>query len=104
MGEALSPDAPTPKTHSSPDTLARKLTVIRRDDFNPDREEYHLGMVAIPVPVTNTEGRFYTALAIHGLSQRFSLESARDSFDGLSDAVAQIKTILFANDLPVLAG
>ena len=104
MGEALSPDAPTPKTYSSPDTLARKLTVIRRDDFNLDREEYHLGMVASPVPMSDAKGRFYTALAIHGLIQRFSLESARDSFSGLSNDVAQIKTILFANDLPVLAG
>ncbi len=85
---ALSLDALTPKTHSSPDTLACKLTVIRRHGCNPDHEEYYLSMVAITVLVSDAEGRFHTALAIHGLSQRFSLESARDSFDGLSDAAA----------------
>ena len=99
MVEALSLDALTPNTHTSPDTLASELTAIRRDGFSLDREEYHLDMVAIAVPVTDAEGRFYAALAIHGPSQRFSLESARDSFDGLSDAAAQIKTILFENDL-----
>ena len=58
MVEALSLDALTPKTHSSPDTLDRKLTLIRRDGFNPDHEEYHLGMVAISVPVTGAKGQF----------------------------------------------
>ena len=61
-------------------------------------------MVAIAVPVTDANGRFYAALAVHGPSQRFSLESARDIFDGMCEAAAQISTILFEKDTPDSAG
>ena len=104
MVEALPLDALTPNTHTSPDSLARELVSIRKDGYSLDREEFHIGMVAIAVPVTDAEGRFYAALAVHGPSQRFSLESARDSFDGMCEAAAQISTILFEKDTPDSAG
>ena len=104
MVEALPLDALTPNTHTSPDSLARELVSIRKDGYSLDREEFHIGMVAIAVPVTDAEGRFYAALAVHGPSQRFSLESARDSFDGMCEAAAQISTILFEKDTPNSAG
>ena len=88
MVEALPLDALTPNTHTSPDSLAHELVSSARW-FSLDREEFHTGMVAIAVPVTDAEGRFYAALAVHGPSQ-VATEFARDSFDGLCEAAAQI--------------
>jgi DNA-binding IclR family transcriptional regulator len=95
MIEALSLDALTPNTYTDPDSLSREITTIRKEGFSLDKEEFHLGMVAIAVPVSDADGRFYAALAIHGPTQRFSLESARASFAGLCEAAAHITTILF---------
>ena len=67
MVEALPLDALTPNTHTSPDSLARELVSIRKDGYSLDREEFHTGMVAIAVPVTDADGRFYAALAVLSL-------------------------------------
>jgi DNA-binding IclR family transcriptional regulator len=83
MIEALSLDALTPNTYTDPDSLSREITTIRKEGFSLDKEEFHLGMVAIAVPVSD------------GPTQRFSLESARASFAGLCEAAAHITTILF---------
>ena len=104
MIKALSLDALTPNTHTGTDSLETELSTIRKDGFSLDREEFHLGMVAIAVPVNDANGRFFAALAIHGPSQRFSIESAHDSFAGMCDAAAQITAILFEKDAVDSAG
>ena len=52
-------------------------------------------MIAIAVPVSDADGRFYAALGVHGPIQRLSLESACASFAGLYEAATHITTILF---------
>ena len=88
----------TANTHSSADTLATELSKIRRDGYSLDREEFHSAMVAIAVPVTDPAGRFYAALAVHGPTQRFSLESALQSRKLLHGYAARISQVLFADE------
>ncbi len=100
---SLKLDALTTKTHVDIGTLAAELTAIRRDGYSLDREEFHEEMVAIAVPVTDPAGRFYAALAVHGPTQRFSLESALASQALLHGYAARISQALFADeDRPAL--
>ena len=93
MIETLSLDALTPKTYTDPDSLSREITTIRKEGFSLDKEEFNLGMIA--VPVSDADGRFYAALGVHGPIQRLSLESACASFAGLCEAATHITAILF---------
>ena len=86
----------TPNTFTDVGKLEAELAEIRRRGFSLDREEFHEGMVAIAVPVTDEMGRFYAALAIHGPMQRFSLDDAIAKFDLLKDHAARIGDLLFA--------
>lgn len=95
MIETLSLDALTPKTYTDPDSLSREITTIRKEGFSLDKEEFNLGMIAIAVPVSDADGRFYAALGVHGPIQRLSLESACASFAGLYEAATHITAILF---------
>ena len=55
-------------------------------------------MVAIAVPVKDRMGRFYAALAIHGPTQRFSLDDAIAKYELLKDHASRIGELLFAPD------
>ena len=52
--------------------------------------------MAIAVPVTDPHGRFYAALAIHGPTQRFSIDDAMDKRDMLRDQAARMGELLFS--------
>ena len=85
----------TPNTFTDPVLLADELSEIRRCGFSLDREEFHEGMVAIAVPVTDPQGRFYAALAIHGPTQRFSIDDAMDKRAMLQGQAARMGELLF---------
>jgi len=91
-------EALTRNTHVDIDRLAAELTEIRRDGYSLDREEFHEAMVAIAVPVTDPAGRFYAALAVHGPTQRFSLETALESRALLHGYATRISHALFATE------
>ena len=95
---SLSLEGLTTNTHVDIGTLADELTAIRRAGYSLDREEFHSAMVAIAVPVTDPAGRFYAALAVHGPTQRFSLESALQSRELLHGYAARISQVLFADE------
>ena len=86
----------TPNTFTDRALLADELSDIRRHGFSLDREEFHEGMVAIAVPVTDPRGRFYAALAIHGPTQRFSIDDAMAKRAMLRDHAARMGELLFA--------
>jgi len=85
----------TPNTFTDAAALAEELSTIRRNGYSLDREEFHDAMVAIAVPVTDDKGRFYAALAIHGPTQRFSLDDALARRDSLMRYARRIGDLLF---------
>ena len=93
----LSLDAATPHTHITADKLSAELSMIRKQGFALDQEEFHLDMVAIAVPVLDHQRRFFAALAIHGPVQRFSIETAKSCFPLLTESAAQISKTLFGD-------
>lgn len=87
----------TPNTFTEMSLLADELTAIRRQGYSLDREEFHQGMVAIAVPVTDAAGKFYAALAIHGPTPRFTIQSGFARLDFLRSYADRISDALFGN-------
>ncbi|MEL6410198.1 MAG: IclR family transcriptional regulator [Pseudomonadota bacterium] len=95
---ALKLEKLTPYTHSDPDTLLDNLSMIAKRGFSLDEEEFMEGMVAIAVPVTDSTGRFVAAIAVHGPTQRVSVEDAIAKSSILFDAASRLSDALFAAD------
>ena len=84
----------TDQTHRSLDTLKKELATIRRDGHSRDYEEFHDSMVAIAVPVLDSKGRFYAALAVHGPKPRFTIEIAKQHKELMVSASKEISKTL----------
>ncbi len=80
----------TDTTHSTVHSLEAELKQIRKNGYALDREEFHIGMVAIAVPVLDDEGRYAAALATHGPKQRFTVDIAIECLDLLRQSSQQI--------------
>ncbi len=86
----------TPRTHTSAETLLADLKEIRKRGYALDDEEFMEDMVAIAVPVSDTEGRFVGALAFHGPCQRLSLQDAIARKDFMIESAAKLTAALFS--------
>ncbi|MEK9912051.1 MAG: IclR family transcriptional regulator C-terminal domain-containing protein, partial [Candidatus Puniceispirillum sp.] len=80
----------TDTTHSTAHSLEAELRQIRKNGYALDQEEFHIGMVAIAVPVLDDEGRYAAALATHGPKQRFTVDIAVECLDLLRQSSQQI--------------
>ncbi|MEM1431121.1 MAG: IclR family transcriptional regulator [Pseudomonadota bacterium] len=95
---ALTLDRLTPATHTEPDDLLKDLAQIAERGYSVDNEEFFEGLVALAVPVRDTEGNFVAALAFHAPTQRVSLESAIGKRDILQGAAARLSQALLIED------
>ncbi|MGI9371472.1 MAG: IclR family transcriptional regulator [Hyphomicrobiales bacterium] len=83
-------DRRTPNTLTDPKLLAKELKTIAKQGYALDREEFMEGMVAIAVPVIDTQGRFVAALAFHGPTIRLSIDNLIARKGVLIDAAKQL--------------
>ncbi len=67
-------DPSTEKSITDVDSLLEELASTRARGFSTDNEEFMDGMVAIAVPVRDTESRLLTTLSIHAPRQRYDLD------------------------------
>lgn len=86
----------TNATITNPKVLQGELGKIRESGFGWDNEEFIAGMVAVSVPVRDSRGRFCAALAVHGPTQRMSLDSARMKLPALRLAAKKIEALIEA--------
>lgn len=94
MVYSLNLEALTPNTYTEPDALLRELDDVGRVGYALDREEFVEGMVAIAVPVLDSQKRFLAALAFHGPLIRLSIESAVSRLPVLQSAAKQLAELL----------
>ena len=85
----------TENTHTTIESLRADLNQVKKQGFALDREEFIESMVAIAVPVTDTQGRFMGALAFHGPTQRISIDYAMDKLPLLKRSADMITEALF---------
>lgn len=84
----------TPATLTDPEDLMRELERIQEAGYSWDNEEFLEGLVAVAVPVRNTQGRFCAALTVHGPARRMSLEGARSRLPALRRAASRIEQLI----------
>lgn len=70
----LNLEAITDRTHTDPEKLLTELKSVAKNGFSIDNEEFIDEMVAVAVPVKDTEDRLIAVLATHGPKSRMSLE------------------------------
>ncbi|MDG1456363.1 MAG: IclR family transcriptional regulator [Pseudoprimorskyibacter sp.] len=87
----------TDATHTQPETLLEELAQISANGYALDRQELVQGMVAIAVPITDDQGRFLAALAVHGPLQRIDEDHAMAQKDILVRAANRLRSVLFVD-------
>ncbi|MGA0532584.1 IclR family transcriptional regulator [Hansschlegelia sp. KR7-227] len=80
----------TPNTIVDADQLLEECARIRQDGVSLNREEHHLGLIGVAVPVLRGDGGAAAALAIHAPVFRMSIETARGMVPYLTDAARKI--------------
>lgn len=85
----------TRHTHVSADTLLEELAQVRKQGYSLDREEFLDGMVALAVPLTDTKGRFVSAIAMHGPTQRLSVDQLLSQVELMQTCVKRLRDVLF---------
>jgi len=92
MVESMALNSLTPNTLTSPEALLEELTLVRKQGYALDNEEFVEGMVAMAVPVKDADRRYVGALAFHGPVQRLSLQDAITKKDILLDGAARLSS------------
>ena len=80
----------TPNTLIDRAQLKKELKRLRKLDIGVDNEEFMHGMVAVAVPLKNTDGQFYGALAMHAPSARVSMDEAINQVPKLRAAAEEL--------------
>lgn len=98
MVESLDLRAMTNNTLTSVDPILEELRRVRKQGYATDRQEFMEGMVAVAVPVNDGQGRYFASIAVHGPSQRLTLELALEHLEVLQAGAEQLSVALFSGD------
>lgn len=77
-------------TITEPEALMNATDIIAKTRIGTDNEEFIPGMVAIAVPITDSNGKFLASLATHGPIVRMSLDQALAHAERLRNAVLEL--------------
>lgn len=72
------------------DALERECETIRDSDVSMNREEYHLGLIGVAVPIRRADGAVVATLSIHAPSFRMSVDTALNYVPLLNNFAAEI--------------
>ncbi len=81
-------------TITNPDDLLAALEQISQSRIGTDNEEFVAGMVAVAVPIRDRDGRMMAGLAVHGPTQRLSLDDALGWVDALQAAADELAGLM----------
>ena len=84
----------TEHTLTSPGNLLSEIEKTRKRGHAIDNEEFMDGMVAIAVPITDSEGRMLATLSIHAPIQRHDIESLTGQLAILKDAARSLQEMI----------
>ncbi|MGI9506640.1 MAG: IclR family transcriptional regulator, partial [Geminicoccaceae bacterium] len=93
MVESLQLEKYTARTLRKRSELMEELEQIENQGFALDQGEFIDGMVAIAVPIRSIEGQYMASLALHGPSQRLSIESVVSKKGSLLKAAEKINKV-----------
>ena len=84
----------TANTIVSADELRQECERVARDGYAMDREEFIPGLLAVAVPVRDTQGQVRAAIALHGPSIRLSMDTALSRLPAVRAAAERMKALL----------
>lgn len=87
----------TSQTHVSAETFLEELAEVRKLGYSLDREEFLDGMIALAVPMMDANGRFVSSIAMHGPTQRLSIDLLVSQVDLMQDAARRLSEVLFSD-------
>lgn len=83
-----------PNTITEPDALLAEVARIAETDIGTDSQEFVDGMVAVAVPIRDREGRMVAGLAMHGPTQRLSLDDALARVPAMREAAQMLSGLM----------
>jgi len=87
-------EAHTPHTLTDPAALGAEISRIRERGYSTDNEEFMEGMVAIAVPLRDSENRLMSTLSIHAPVQRLGMKEIRAHLPRLQAAAADLSELM----------
>jgi DNA-binding IclR family transcriptional regulator len=90
---SLTLEARTARSFTDPEALGAALEDIRGSQVGTDNQEFLDGMVAVAVPVTDSAGRFFAALAVHAPVMRMNLDEMMTHVPVLREAAAGLSEL-----------
>lgn len=87
-------EARTGTTITSPDVLIDQVKEIREQGYAADNSEFMEGMVAIAVPIVESNGRLVSTLSFHAPEQRLPVSAAFEYVPVLKIAATQLSALL----------
>lgn len=87
----------SPATLTRPDALMDEVRAVRDRGYATDNEEFMEGMIAVAVPITDSNGRLVSTLSFHAPSQRLPLDEAVKHVDLLQRTAAKLSDLIDAD-------
>jgi DNA-binding IclR family transcriptional regulator len=87
-------EAHTPHTMTDPAALGAEIARIRAQGYSTDNEEFMEGMVAIAVPLHDSENRLMSTLSIHAPVQRLGMEGLTAYLPRLQVAATDLSELM----------
>jgi DNA-binding IclR family transcriptional regulator len=90
----------TENTITDADTLIEELEEVRRNGYALDREEFMADMIALAVPIMETNGRLMATLSFHAPTQRFDIARAVTYLEALQEASRELSELIGSDAKP----
>lgn len=84
----------TKYTITDPEKLADEIKIIKHRGFSTDNEEFLNGMIAVAVPISDSQGRLLATLSVHAPTQRISLEHLTEYVPLISEKAEKLMSLL----------
>lgn len=84
----------TSKTLISPEKLIEEIQSVRKKGFSTDNEEFMEGMIAVGVPIHESNGRLVSTLSFHAPIQRLTMEEAQKHLEALRQAANNLSMLV----------
>lgn len=87
-------EAQTEFTLTDPNALQAEIEVIRAQGYATDNEEFMKGMVAVAVPLLDSQNRLMSTLSVHAPTQRVKLNDLKAHLPRLQSAAAELSELV----------
>ncbi len=89
-------NAHTQHTITDTQALAAEIEMIRKSGYATDNEEFMESMVAVAVPMLDSQSRLMSTLSVHAPMQRMSLDNLKEHLPRLQAAALELSELVLS--------